>query len=514
MPTQQDTWRANQAAKQAEDRPFPLKRPLNFAPFEAAIHALAPERVAQLDAFLPAASVADIQRKFADGSLTCAELVAYYVRRIQQHDGHLNAILELNPDALALAEEYDAHPELLADGALRGIPVLLKDNIATGDAMHTTAGAAALRNVRFPRDAFLVQRLREAGAIILGKTNMSEWANFMTNESLNGFSALGGQTRNPRGPFDVSGSSSGSGAAMAAHFAALAIGTETSGSIIAPSTQNGVCGLKPSLGLVSRDAIIPITDAQDTAGPMTRNMSDLALLFDVICARDPSDPMSFFAGEIQRPDRLDSEASRSGRWGLTGKQIGLVRATLERDHDAEMAEKAIRVLQSAGAEVVDVIITSSSPQSSADVLPVYHAGFLRGVNAWLAQAGAGLTVADVIAFNKRDLANCAPQGMDLLEKSGASEMSAADYEASVLRNRMLCQQAIRNTLTHYKVDFLMTMGYGLVFLAACAGFPSLSVPAGLAASGEPVGLLLVGNYLADWDLVGAGLAFEEMRNKK
>lgn len=502
MPTQQDHWRMNQAAKQAEDRPFPLKRPLDFAPFEHAIAALTPQRVAELDEFLSTATVPDIQRRFDQHSLTSAELVAYYTRRIRQHDARLNAILELNPHALALAEQSDASPQPLP---LRGIPVLLKDNIATGDAMHTTAGAAALRHARFPRDSFVARRLRQAGAIILGKTNMSEWANFMTSESLNGFSALGGQTRNPRGAFDVSGSSSGSGAAMAAGFATLAIGTETSGSIIAPSSQNGVCGLKPSLGLVSRDAIIPITDAQDTAGPMTRNMTDLALLFEVICAKDETDPMSYFAfpaGGAARPQPAPN---------LAGMRIGLVRAMLNRDHDAAMAHSAIATLQALGAEVVDVILAASSPQSSADVLPVYHAGFLRGVNEWLAQANAGITVADVVAFNKQDAANCAPQGMDLLEKSALSQMSRAEYEANVLRNRMLCQQAIRSTLANYNVDFLMSMSYGLVFLAACAGFPSLSAPAGLSSAGEPNGILLVGNYLQDWNLINAGLAFEQAR---
>jgi amidase len=317
---------------------------------------------------------------------------------------------------------------------------------------------------------------------------------------------LGGQTRNPRGPFDVSGSSSGSGAGMAANFAALAIGTETSGSITSPAAHNGVCGLKPSLGAISRDAIIPITDAQDTAGPMTRNMTDLALLFEVICAEDESDPMSYFA--FHGSDCL----KRSDLYTLAGKRVALVRASLEREDDAEIAERAIAILRKAGAEVVEAIITASQPESS-EVYPIYHAGFKRGVNAYLAEAGAGMTVADVIAFNKQDMPSRAPYGMDFLEKSGASEMSEADYEANVLRNRSLCAAAIRNTLANYNANFLMSVNTGLVFLAACAGFPSLSVPAGLRPNGEPAGLLLVGNYLADWDLIGAGRAFElKIRN--
>ncbi|MFN8468153.1 MAG: amidase family protein [Caldilineaceae bacterium] len=245
-----------------------------------------------MDGLLAAATLVDLQRLMANRELSAAELVTYYVARIRRYDvGKLNAVMELNPQALAIARELDTERASgRARGPLHGIPVLIKDNIATGAGMRAAAGAWALQEWQPRRDAFLVAQLRKAGAVILGKTNLSEWANYMDPSMPNGFSVLGGQARCPCGPFDPSGSSSGSGVAVAANLAAVAVGSETQGSIIMPAVANAVVGLKVSLGLISRDHIIPLIDWMDVPGPMGRTVTDVAVLLGAITAVDSDDP--------------------------------------------------------------------------------------------------------------------------------------------------------------------------------------------------------------------------------
>jgi amidase len=292
------------------------RRALDFSPFTAPLAALRASRVRELDALLEKATIFDVQGSFERGELTAYELSLYFLARIQAHDGALHAATELDPGALDAAARLDTERSASGPrGPMHGIPVLLKDNISTAGALHTSAGAKALQDARPSRDAFVVRRLREAGAVILGKTALSEWANYMSDRLPNGFSSVGGQVRNPYGPFDVSGSSSGSAVAVAASFASASVGTETWGSLIFPASQNSVVAIKPSVGLASRDGILPIVGAQDTAGPMARNVTDAAILLDVLAAADANDGATSTRRALQRLAgcaRVEGAAHRRG----------------------------------------------------------------------------------------------------------------------------------------------------------------------------------------------------------
>ncbi|MEZ4769585.1 MAG: amidase family protein [Caldilineales bacterium] len=293
------------------DLPFPrpepdytTKRARDLDPFSDALAGLTTQRRAELDALLADATVLDMQDAMAGGRLTSEELVTWYIDRIQRYDiDTLNSVMELNPQALEIAHQLDAERAAgTVRGDMHGIPVLLKDNIATGDGMHTTAGAYALKDWQPDRDAFLVQQLRDAGAVILGKTNLSEWANWMDPCMPDGFSVLGGQTRNPYGPFTTYGSSSGSAVAAAANLAAVTVGTETQGSIIMPAQINSVVAIKTSMGLVSRDYVVPLLEWQDVPGPMGRTVTDVAVLLTAMAGVDERDPVTQDASELSGVD--------------------------------------------------------------------------------------------------------------------------------------------------------------------------------------------------------------------
>jgi amidase len=302
-----DAYVRNQVEKQANVLPYIGQRSLNFAPFAADLSTLSADKIAAFDHWLPHADVRRIREAFTAGELDSYTLTLYCLARIQRY-AKLNAVIELNPDALTIARTLDAERTTgKLRGALHGLPILLKDNVATGDQMHNTAGAKVMEDARADRDAFVAARIRDAGLVIIGKANLTEWANFMTNESNNGFSALGGQTINPHGAYDVGGSSSGSAAAVAAGLVPLSIGSETSGSIIYPAGQHSIVGIKPSLGVVSRDHVIPITDAMDTLGPMARTVEDAALLLNVIAVYDRNE---MFARDAARESGWESSARR------------------------------------------------------------------------------------------------------------------------------------------------------------------------------------------------------------
>ncbi len=299
---------------------YTAKRPRDLLPFGPALAGFAPEQAQAIEELLRGKTIPEIQELLDTGQLNSTLLVTYYVDRIRRFDlNNFNSVLTLNPDALEIAATLDRERAAgQVRGPLHGIPLLIKDNIATGDSMPTTAGAYALRDWHSERDAFLVKQLRDAGAIILGKSNLSEWANFMDPNMPNGFSTLGGQTRHPYGPFDPSGSSSGSGVATAANFAVAAIGTETQGSIISPSESNSIVGLKTSLGLVSRDRIVPLVDWMDVPGPMARSVTDAAILLTALVGRDAGDPATAAATALAGFDftsMLDLEKARALRVG-------------------------------------------------------------------------------------------------------------------------------------------------------------------------------------------------------
>jgi amidase len=499
-------YNARQVKKQTAACKTATQRPLDFSPFIAALATLTDERAQALDERLIDATIPDIQRWLAGGELTSVELTLYYLFRIKRFDvGRLNSVIELNPDALSIAEALDQERRAgKLRGALHGIPVLLKDNIGTGDRLHTTAGALALIDAHADRDAFLVGRLRDAGTIVLGKTNLSEWANYMSDHSVNGFSAVGGQTHNPHGPFDVSGSSSGSAVAVSERFATLAVGTETYGSIISPAGQNAVVGLKPSLGLISRDRIVPITDATDTAGPMASNVTDLSLLLSALAGPDPNDPMSHAAYATEGLEITPSALADR----LDGLCIGWLQPEMQRAGDKRVYARAIEALQHTGATVVKVPF--APPKIAFDLLLRF--GFKAGVNAYLAATQAPIaSLADIVSFNQQDLRQRAPYGQRLLEKALQETISCVDYKKLVQQNRTAALAAVHKTLADNHLDALLTFDafstFGGVF--PMAGVPTLSVPAGRRASGEPVGMVLAGDYLQDKKLIAIAFAFEQ-----
>ena len=483
------------------------RREPDFSPFEPWIEQLGEPRARELDALLEGASIVEIQRFFERGRLSSEELVLYYVRRIQKYDGTLHSVSELDPDAIEVARRLDVERARGGvRGPMHGIPILLKDNIATGGALHTTAGAKALERVRADSDAFLVRRLRGAGAVVLGKTALSEWANYMSSHLPNGFSSVGGQVRNPYGEFDVSGSSSGSAVAVAANFVTAAIGTETSGSLISPASQNSVVSIKPSVGLVSRHGIIPVVDSQDTAGPMTRNVTDAAILLDVLSGEDASDPAT-----LRTPRPEVSYRSALGAESLMGMRVGVVRLRGEVTDD-EMLDGALDVLEQCGAQLVELPPVSLLYLKADwdDFFLLANHDFRRGVGAFLEATKAPVqSLAQVIAFNAEDPETRAPFGQDLLIGAQESRTTDAEYRERRTQSAERARQRIDGMLADHDLELLVAIGMPFYVNYPAAGYPAVSVPSGYRASGEPVGLAFIGGFLEERTLIRAAFAFEQ-----
>ncbi|MBZ0285772.1 MAG: amidase [Anaerolineae bacterium] len=487
------------------------KRALDFSPFQAALATFTPERAAAIANVLGKATISDAQRQFEAGELTAETLTLYYLYRIQQFDADkLNSVLELNPDALTIARRLDKERARgQVRGAMHGIPVLLKDNIATHDRMHNTAGAAALVDAQAARDAFITVRLREAGAVILGKAAMSEWAYYMTTTGTSGFSALGGQVKNPYGAFDVSGSSSGSAVAAAAHLAMVTVGTETTGSIIAPASQNSIAALKPSVGLVSRDQIIPISPAMDTAGPMGRTVTDVAILMNTLTARDPNDPASASAAALFGTDftaYLNPD-------GLRGRRVGLLRFVEDEPWDEALYAQAIELLKAGGAEVLEIGSIAKEDFALVDTRSVvFPYDFRHGLDAYLKAnpQGAPESLAAVIAFNETDPANRVPFGMDLLTGAQANTSTQAERDEALAKAQSAARGYIQDKLAAHNLDFLVSFNNYLAAFYAPPGLPALGVPGLYRENGEPVGITFVGDYGTDAQLIAAGYALEQV----
>ncbi len=476
------------------------RRALDFSSFDAALAERSDAREQELDALLGDAEIPGIQELFERGALGSEELTLYYVRRIRAFDDRLQSVIELNPDALLIARRLDEERRAGAvRGPLHGVPVLLKDNIATGDALHTTGGAKALEGTRAERDAALVERLREAGAVVLGKTALSEWANFMSPRLPNGFSAVGGQVRNPYGEFDVSGSSSGSAVAVSAGLVTVAVGTETWGSLIAPASQNGIVSIKPSAGVVSRDGVLPLVDSWDSAGPLARSVTDASILLDVLAVAGSS-------GAFYR-SALDPN-------GLRGRRVGAVRLRGDvMEGDGAMLGAAITLLRQAGAEVVLLPALSllAMRHEERDFLALARRDFKRGVNAYLARVSAPVaSLAAVIAFNAADSPKRAPFGQETLIEAQESQTTDAEYAAVLERTRERARSAIDGMLDDHDVEILVAVGNPFYVHYCAAGYPAVSVPAGYRTSGEPVGLAFVGRSGDDSLLIRAAFAFEQI----
>ncbi|MCM3706506.1 MULTISPECIES: amidase family protein [Cytobacillus] len=450
------------------------------------------------DDFLLEATIDEMQEKMQSGEITSQELVLIYMNRIGQMDKNLHSVLEVNPDALHTAAALDAEREKKGPRSpLHGIPILLKDNIDTGDKLQTTAGSLALKGHCAQNDSFVASQLRKAGAVILGKTNMTEWANFMTEGMPSGYSSRGGQTLNPYGPekFDVGGSSAGSGAAVAANFAAAAIGTETSGSILSPASQNSLVGIKPTVGLVSRTGIIPIAHSQDTAGPMARTVKDAALLLNVLAVSDENDPVTLTNQDLQGKDFTSFLDEK----GLHGARIGIARETYFDYLSSEklaLMNQAVARLNELGAEVVDeIVIPSTKTEWSYDVL-TYE--FKADVNAYLRTVAPHLhirTLSDVIEFNEKNSEMCLKYGQSILieaeETSG--NLTEMAYISALEKDIYFSgEQGIDYVMQKHNLDAIVFPNNYGAGIPAKAGYPSITVPAGYTPEGEPVGITFTG----------------------
>lgn len=477
------------------------------------------------------ASISELQHRMASGELSAHAIVQQYLNRIAalDKDGpRINAIIELNPDALAVADRLDAERRNgTLRGPLHGIPVLLKDNIDTADRMHTSAGSLALANSIASRDSSVAARLRAAGAIILGKTNLSEWANFRSTHASSGWSGRGGQTRNPyvldRSPC---GSSSGTGAAIAADFAAAGVGTETDGSIVCPSSMNGLVGIKPTLGLVSRAGIVPIAHSQDTAGPMARSVADAVLLLDAISGPDPRDPASMAAAH-----RADHSRYLVAD-GLRGARIGVVRkfAGFNPDVDAVLAQN-IAALRAAGATVIDPVELPNAGTYDNAEMTVLQYEFKHDLNAYLADlpaaSGAPRSLAQLIAFNERERAKEMPWfAQELFEQSQArGALTDKAYRSALAQSKARAgKRGIDSALAKYKLDALIAPTAGPAWVtdwvngdhdsggsstpAAVAGYPDITVPAGFVHE-LPVGLSFFSTAWSEPVLIRLAYAFEQ-----
>jgi len=477
-------------------------------------------------------TIAEMQARMAAGAENAKGLVEAYLKRIRQVDERgpaLNAVMELNPDALATAAELDAERRQRGPrGPLHGIPLLFKDNIDTAGKMMTTAGSLALQGSIATSDAFVVGRLREAGVVILGKANLSEWANFRSTRSTSGWSSRGGQTRNPyaldRNP---SGSSSGSDVATAANLCAGAIGTETDGSIISPSSRCGIVGIKPTVGLVSRSGIVPIAHSQDTAGPMARTVADAAILLGAMTGIDPRDAVT----EGSR-GRAEGDYTRFLEPdGLRGARIGVARNFFGFDDRVDgIMKQALGVMTELGAELVDPVNLPTVTQMRETENQVLLFEFKHDLNQYLAGLAAAMPVhslEELIAFNERNRERVMPHfGQEcLIQAQEKGPLTSDAYLSALEANRVLSRdKGIDSALSEHRLDALIAPsggaagltdlvngdprgGGGSSSIAAVAGYPSITLPAGYVR-GLPVGLSFFAGAYQEARLITLAFAFE------
>lgn len=492
-----------------------------------------PERqLARTDPFeLEELTVGDLHAGVASGRWTIEDITRLYLDRIAALDRQgpqLGAIIRTHPDALTLAAEKDANRRAgAAGGPLDGIPVVIKDNIDTAGPMPTTAGSLALVDSFVPRDAFLIERLRESGALVLAKTNLSEWANFRSSDSTSGWSAVGGQCRNPyaldRNPC---GSSAGSAVAVSANMAPLAIGTETDGSIVCPAAKAGIVGIKPTVGLVSRSGVVPIADSQDTAGPMARTVRDAALLLGVMAGPDPDDPATLADDAVFEADYtrfLDSD-------GLRGARIGVVRNFA---FDAEVwghFETSLQVFRAAGAVVVDPVELPHMAELSGPEFTLLLYEFNDGINRYLSKLAPEVPVhnlTELIAFNEANVSSEMPYfGQDLFRAASAEgPLTDRAYRDALAACRRLARtEGIDPVMNQSNLDALVSPEGGLPWLtdyqlgdqvtgynaqpAAVAGYPNIAVPTGLV-NGLPLGISFFGRAWSESTLIRLAYAYEQ-----
>ncbi len=540
----------------------PTRRDLALLP--VAIAAAASGRAAaQSGIAVDNATLADVTQALADGRITSSALTRAYLARIEAYDRAgpgLNSVREINPNALSIAGGFDG-VKPSAQQPLAGVPILVKDNIATNDQQHTTAGSAALATARARNDATVVKLLRDAGAVILGKANLTEFANILAIEMPSGYSSLGGQVKNPYSPtllddrgipvVQPGGSSSGSAVAVAAGLCAAAIGTETSGSLLSPATQNGLVTVKPTVGLISRAGIIPIAHSQDTAGPLTRTVRDAAILLNVLAVRDPLDPAT---EPLQRPDDYTAGLDKAG---LKGARIGVPSDPADPLNDpyygklsapskAVMAQ-ALAVLQDAGATLVrasiptvgwiggpgtNMAVLNRNPLSrnkgnpgAASIVFLYELKY--GLNLYLRDWAVGTdtrTMADVIAFNQANADKALRFGQDLFLAAEATrgDLSELEYRSARAMDLLAAKErGLDAYMTQHQLDAVVFPGTAGAAIAAKAGYPSVQVPGGFISGVDgketpdyPLGITFAGRAWSEAALLRLAYAYEQASNAR
>lgn len=480
-------------------------------------------------------TITDLQQKMHSKQFTSRLITELYLKRIDQIDKKgvmLNSVIELNKDALNMADAMDRERGSgKVRGPLHGIPVLIKDNINTGDNMHTTAGSLALADNFAKQDAFIVHKLREAGAVILGKTNLSEWANFRSTHSTSAWSSRGGQTKCPyildRNP---SGSSAGTGTAVAANLCVIGIGTETNGSIVSPASVNGLVGIKPTVGLWSRSGIIPISKTQDTAGPMARTVKDAVILLGALTGLDTLD-----LATLGSKDKVEADYTKFlDVNGLQGKRLGIEKTALN-DNPAVVAllQDAIKTLKSKGAEVVEIELYKELKTINNNEFNVLLYEFKDSLNQYLGNANSKIkTLTDVITYNKQNEAKAMPFfKQEILEQAQAKgDLNSKEYLDAVKQTNTGTRKVIDDMLAKYKLDAIIGTtngpavcidlvngdydnGFGFSGPAAMAGYPHITVPMGLA-HGLPIGLSFFSTAYKDGDIIKLGYAYEQASKKR
>jgi amidase len=481
-------------------------------------------------------TISVLQAKMADKTYTSRSITELYLKRIAALDKkgpELNSVIELNPDALSMADAMDKERAAgKLRGPMHGIPILIKDNINTGDKMHTTAGALALADNIASKDAHIVKLLRESGAVLLGKTNLSEWANFRSSQSTSAWSSRGGQTKNPyilnRNP---SGSSAGSGSAVAANLCAIAIGTETDGSIVSPSSVSGGVGIKPTVGLWSRTGIIPISKTQDTAGPMARNVSDAAILLGALAGADPLDSFTL----EQTGKALKDYTQFLNPEGLKGKRLGLEKSAIKSGNTAAQAllQEAIALLRSKGATIVEVeLLKELRSIGNAEFLVLLYE-FKAGVNDYLSHANSAMkSLVDVIAFNKKNEDKAMPffkqETLELAQSKGG--LDSKEYLDALKKSNGSSRTIIDNILKKNQLDAIVgptngfavcidlingdyDNGFSFSSPAAKAGYPHITVPMG-SWHDLPMGISFFGTAYTEPQLISMAYAYEQASKKR
>lgn len=480
-------------------------------------------------------TITSLREKLTSGKYTSEQLVKLYLDRIDSIDKnsiHLNAVIEINPDAISIAKELDIELKSgKSRGPLHGIPILIKDNIDTGDKMQTTAGSLALEGNIASNDAFVIKKIRESGAVIIGKTNLSEWANFRSTSSCSGWSSKGGQTKNPYIlDHNPCGSSAGSGVAVSSNLCVVAIGTETDGSVVCPASVSGIVGIKPTVGLVSRTGIIPISSTQDTAGPMARTVADAAILLGAMTGIDQADGITLESkgkGFSDYTQFLDSNS-------LSGKRIGVERKPQGKNqYMHELQKEAIDLLKKKGATIIEIDYLDEIGKLGESEFEIMQFEFKSGLNAYLSTSNAKVkSLKEVIDFNNanEDLAMPYFKQETLISSNEKGELTNKKYIEALNNSHFGTKKILDKVIAANKLDAIcgLTMGpacsidmiygdrWGDVFLttpAAASGYPHITVPAGMVYN-LPVGMSFFGPAYSEPLLIAIGYAYEQASQKR